>query len=540
MVIKQIVIKNYKRLQCVEIDLNERHNIFVGENDAGKSTLLEALSIITTGKLNGYGFERQLKANMFNNDIRNEFIKSLKDQNTAIAPPKLVFEAYCSEKTMEYAGTNNSLKKNCPGICVVAEFNDEYSDIYKTMLLASEVYDIPVEFYKVSYRYFNGSIVSYRYCPFKAVFIDTTRKDYSYIVDRFVSDNITAYLSEKEQVDLSIAYRRSRHDFHNNDAVKKLNESVESHAIMNDRNIAIALREEDIDDWKKQMSVIVDTTPFENIGFGTQNIIKIELALKHSIDQVNMIIMEEPENNLTYTNMQKLLCRISLSPDKQIFVSTHSSFVANKLGLENLLLVHNGQVSPLHNLKTETIRYFKKLPSYDTLRLVLADKVILVEGPTDDLILQRAYLDAKGKLPSDDGIDIIVVDSLAFKRYCDIAIIIKKKVLVITDNDGSIEKNIMEKYREYISSGYVDFLYETDEHLNTIEPSVLAVNTNGETISSEFRKAISKNNSHIHTSKKDILSFMENNKSEWALRIFESEEKIMYPEYIQNAIKKFD
>ena len=65
MTINKLVIKNYKLIRDIVIPLNPDINIFVGENDAGKSTILEVLSILTTGKLNGYAFERQLKANLF-------------------------------------------------------------------------------------------------------------------------------------------------------------------------------------------------------------------------------------------------------------------------------------------------------------------------------------------------------------------------------------------------------------------------------------------------------------------------------------------
>ncbi len=40
-------------------------NIFVGENDAGKSTILEIVNLITTGKINGYFIDRQITANFF-------------------------------------------------------------------------------------------------------------------------------------------------------------------------------------------------------------------------------------------------------------------------------------------------------------------------------------------------------------------------------------------------------------------------------------------------------------------------------------------
>ena len=41
MYIRRLVVKNYKLLKDVEIALNFDTNIFVGNNDSGKSTLLE-------------------------------------------------------------------------------------------------------------------------------------------------------------------------------------------------------------------------------------------------------------------------------------------------------------------------------------------------------------------------------------------------------------------------------------------------------------------------------------------------------------------
>lgn len=93
MKINKLVVKNYKLLRDVIIPINPKINIFVGENDAGKSSILEALSILTTGKLNGFAFDRQLKANLFNCKIRQEYINAIRDGQTP-APPQIIFEAY--------------------------------------------------------------------------------------------------------------------------------------------------------------------------------------------------------------------------------------------------------------------------------------------------------------------------------------------------------------------------------------------------------------------------------------------------------------
>ena len=171
-----------------------------------------------------------------------------------------------------------------------------------------------------------------------------------------------------------------------------------------------------------------------------------------------------------------------------------------------------------------------------SLRFVLASRVVLVEGPTDDLIIQRAYIDRHGHLPADDGVDIISVESLAFKRFADIANLIGKEVVIVTDNDGNIEKNIKSKYCGYIERENLHFFFETDEQLSTIEPSVLAANCeNGQPLAS-FKTIISKNGSLESRDYHGLLDYMKSNKTEWAFRVFEAEDSIRYPQYIKDVI----
>lgn len=538
MKITKLYISNYKLLKEATIELNPDINIFVGENDAGKSTILEVISIITSGKLHGYAFNKQIKDNMFNMETRAEYITSL--SATPLAAPKIVMEAYLDDGNAQYAGTNNSFSENCGGIRIVVELDPQYEATYTTMLAAGDIKDVPVEFYRVNANYFSGEPVVYRYCPLKAIFVDTSRKDYSGMVDRFVSENITQYLSEQDQVDLSLAYRRVRSDFHNSETIAKLNRSIQEENRLQGRDISLELREEDLDEWKRQMAISVDTVPFEQIGFGSQNSIKVELAIDNSAENVNLILLEEPENNLSHTNMSKLISRVSRSEGKQIFISTHSSFIANKLSLGNLLLVQKGQVTSFKTLPKDTKAYFQKLPGYDTLRLVLAERVILVEGPTDDLLVQRAYFDKYALLPIEKGIDIISVGALAFKRYCDIAIILGKPLAIVTDNDGNIQDNITDKYAGYIDKPYLHFFFEKDVQCRTIEPSVLSVNCGEDgQPTNAFKTAISKNESMMGRDYDDILKFMLGNKSEWAMRVFDSETRICYPQYIEDLLNEY-
>lgn len=537
MKINKLVVKNYKLLRDVIIPINPKINIFVGENDAGKSSMLESLSILTTGKLNGYALDRQLKANLFNATIRQEYIDAIGAGQTP-EPPQIIFEAYFDGDPI-LKGSNNTLSEDTAGINVTVKIADNNAATYQKMLRAGDLKDIPVELYTVSYHYFNGDQVSFRYAPFKSVFIDTTRKEYTGIINHFVSENITENLSPEQLRDLAIAYGRSRREFHDDDTVKTLNEAVKS--VIQGHNVSLCLREDEVDAWRKQLSIVVDDIPFEYLGFGTQNVLKIGLALRNVEEQANIVLMEEPENNLSFTNMARLVDYVSASTGKQVFISTHSSYIANKLNLENVILVRGGYVTSYGNLPDDTKKYFIKLPGYDTLRFALASKVILVEGPTDDLIIQRAYKDKYGKLPHEDGIDIIVVDSLAFKHYCDIALLMRKQIALVTDNDGNIEKNIKTKYKDYLGKDELTFYYEEDASLKTIEPSVLAVNTENGVPSEEFKRTISSEDRFSLKSRdyQGVLDFMTDNKTEWAFRVFEAKASILYPEYIKNVIAHY-
>ncbi len=524
------------------IEVNEGFNIFVGNNDSGKSTILEILQILISGKIDNYSFERQLKASCFNYDVRSAFREQITQLNVKIEElPSIILEAYFTDdgENSEFKGTNNELGEDCPGIRMNVEFNQDYEKTFKNMLKTGEIYDIPIEFYKTSWKDFGDNAIVFRSFPVRVTVIDTTQKDYSSAVNRFINSRIANNLSDDEKVNLARAYRNMKNDFNNNENVKHLNERIDKDERLDNRKIKFGIKEEVLDAWMNEVSIDVENIPFEDMGFGTQNLIKMELVFKQNTEKSTVILFEEPENNLAFGNMSKLISNIIQDQGKQVFISTHSSYVANRLGLKNIILLHEGKTSQLTNVNTGTVEFFMKLPGYNTIRFLLADKVILVEGPTDELIIQRAYKDKYGKLPIENGIDVMAVDSLAFKRYCDLALLVKKPLNIVIDNDGDIQHNILDRYEGYLSK-YEDLIkiyYEKIEAFNTIEPSVVAANSKNNDMIEKFKRVISKNGSMMNKTGKELVEFMTRNKAEWGLRVFDSDESIEFPEYINDAIK---
>ena len=211
-----------------------------------------------------------------------------------------------------------------------------------------------------------------------------------------------------------------------------------------------------------------------------------------------------------------------------MLITTHSSFVLNKLGLDKLILLTPSRGMRLTDLPADTLEYFKKLSGYDTLRIVLAERVILVEGPSDELIVQRAYRDVHGgKLPLEDNVDVINVRGLSFKRFLDIAKPLGTRVDVVTDHDRKDPANVLAGYAEYTDANHIRVHVGSAEGGPTLEPQLLHANGR-ETL-----------NAILETEAEDddtLLGWMKDNKTTCALALFETEQDVKIPSYIQGAV----
>ena len=135
MKINRLKIVNYKLFQNVTIEMNENINIFVGENDSGKSTILEALSMVLTGKINGSSVANRLNLDWFNAQVRQKFKESIEAGNTPDLPTIEIEVYFASPDEDEiaikkYRGTNNSLHEDAEGVKLEIIFDTQYAPAF--------------------------------------------------------------------------------------------------------------------------------------------------------------------------------------------------------------------------------------------------------------------------------------------------------------------------------------------------------------------------------------------------------------------------
>lgn len=536
--IKKVYIENYKIFNGkFEISLNPYINIIVGNNEAGKSTILEAIHLALTGLINGRYLRNELSQYLFNNEVEKKYLDSINDpEQIPSEPPNIMIEVYFdSEELPLFEGSGNSDKSKACGLSLKIEFDENYKPEYNELVNGDEVKSIPIEYYKVTWTSFARDSITSRSIPIRSALIDTSGHKYRNGSDIYISRIIRNELEDKERVAVSQAYRKLKENFSQDESIKIINDKVNALAnLSDDKEVSVSVDLATKDAWETGLTTFLDLVPFQNIGKGEQAIVKTKLALGTKESQkAGVILIEEPENHLSHTKMNALIKSINENcENKQIIVSTHSSFVANKLGLDHLILLNNQKTARLSELPTDTQDFFRKLPGYQTLRLLLCKKAILVEGDSDELVVQRAYMDIHdGRLPIEDGIDVISV-KLTFKRFLQIAKLLEKSVAVVTDNDGNYDQKITQKYELFSDDEYISIFADEREELNTLEPQL--VDANREQL--ERLCQITGISFERYSVENEISEYMQKNKTDWALNVFNSEDSLNYPEYIKQVI----
>ncbi len=181
----------------------------------------------------------------------------------------------------------------------------------------------------------------------------------------------------------------------------------------------------------EKLDLVVDKDASDScgkVGLGTSNIMSMacELLLHKEATGENkscFLLIEEPEAHIHAQRQLKLIQSLEEDSEKgsrQIIITTHSPLLASVVKLSNISIIKSGDAYSLGeaytNLEEEDYLFLEKYLDATKSNLIFARSVMIVEGPGEALLLPTV---AKllGRSFTDFGTSLVDVRSTGLRRY---------------------------------------------------------------------------------------------------------------------------
>lgn len=435
--ISRVRIDNYRNLRHVDVELG---NIvaLIGENNSGKSNFLRALSIPLSS--DDTGTTKRLSWFDINKDAKKQYYEFLKANRASIIDSSLSDEAFLPQiptvtiqlditpETTEHYDVKDILvdEDKWTGGILYQFFvkkpeellnrvrsiliNEAEDDNVQMSLLPMELYDysitVPGKGNKIPY-----DILS----RFRTVELPAERDNFASNANRLgskaLSDLLQKGLTSGSQVKIEKAYR----DFFNTVRTEGKLDSVLNWQQYSDIQNA--------QDFFKQISILPNMPQMSSIlgsirlgyeeenmftqGLGHRNLILLTVLLNSYLNKEHdisfrLMTIEEPEAHLCISNILLMTKLLNIFSQKnkytQIVYSTHNVEFVNKVGLDKVIVLHNGEAFSLKTELTDIERdYLAANPNTDIFKLLYSKRAIIVEGITEELLI-KSYLQTRADL----------------------------------------------------------------------------------------------------------------------------------------------
>lgn len=469
MYIRKVTINNYRSFRFFEAQLQQL-TVVIGENDTGKTNFFTALSLPLSGNQIDFN-QKRLSVSDINKDAVIDFLKSVVDddteENQLTNIPKV-------SVTVEFADPKNAYETALLAKWIVADGDEEtykirydfkpkddkdLLEVVKKSLAGKTLDDInwftlPVELYDYQVVSVNNE-KPIAYSDLKHVSIhsiNAERDDFSESSSMKSNSIFTKLLmntlNDDDKGQINTAYSEffsaiektetfdkvigTNDDFENYDSIIKQLECTPN--LPNLKNIL------------SNITLKYGNESLYQKGLGQRNLIYILILFayyKSCGDTFNLCCIEEPEAHLSVNNLRLVRDFIEKSSSNsgslvQTIISTHNPSIINKLKISNVLAFTGEKAISLSDTPPKLVDYLRKRPNFDILKLLFANKVILVEGPTEEMLIST-YL---SKQPDLSDIDIIPIGQRGYATFLDIWLALNKdnqnkKIGVVRDYDNS-------------------------------------------------------------------------------------------------------
>ena len=447
MFLSEVKIKNFRIFQDFELKLNEGMNLIVGENNSGKTALIDAIRYTlgtTSGEWvnitnddfhkNEKQFSIQLKfdgikpeqASVFVEHLTHELIKQDTDEDKADKKAKrksvlyINFEATLTDQTRRgYRIIKTDIKsgEKADGIRIEKEIRDYLSATYlkplrdaKAELAAgrgsrlSQILSVTSELEKDSANFEEllNALIDANKAIIENPGIKSNKKRIENQLQKLIFENDTFNLA----IDIL-----GGHDVSGMSDIEK------------DRTFKAIL---------EKLNLLLDAeNPLQGLGYNNLLFVATELLLLgQEQDDFPLLLIEEPEAHLHPQLQMRLLKFIrdeyskGNEPALQSILTTHSPNLASKAPLESLIFMSkNGKAFSLRKGETELNEddyiFLEKFLDVTKSNLFFAKAVLMVEGDGENILLPT-IAELLDRPLENYGVSVVNIGSTAFARYAKI------------------------------------------------------------------------------------------------------------------------
>ena len=442
MYLKSLNLNNFRKFQNLQVEFTKGLNLLVGENDAGKTAIVDAIKYVLNTQ--SFDYIRPSYEDFFNSESdelhrKNDFyieciFEDLKSHEASSFLEWLGF--YDDGKSFLKIWLSAKRKDRKIFYEIRSGADDEGSQLsaeardYLRVTYLKALRDAESELSPKK-----GSRLS-QILDSHEIFEDKENHELKEIM-RITNESIEKYFSTGNNgEDLMNSLNSYLKDF------SLASNKLESKFLMSGSSLKSIL--------EKLGLKIFNTSENNSQGLGSQNLLYIaaELLLlkKTGYAGLKLGLIEEIEAHLhpqTQIKLIEAIQSIGETNDIQFIMTTHSPNLTSKIKLENLIVIKNGNAYPMGSEYTKLEKgdyyFLERFLDSTKANLFFANGIILVEGDAENILLP---IIAKkiGKNLSDYGVSIVNVGSVAFLRYS--KIFLRKAephfivpVAVITDVD---------------------------------------------------------------------------------------------------------
>jgi len=467
MYIKKITINNYRSFRSFEAELHKL-TVVIGENDTGKTNFFTALSLPLSGNQIDFN-QKRLSISDINKEAVIGFFTSVindeADQLQKIPKVSITVEFAEPEDSYEIALLAKWLVSNGDEETYQIRYDfkpkddSDFIEVVKKLLVGKTIDDVnwftlPVELYDYQIVSVNNEkLIAYSDLKHVSIHcINAERDDFSESSSMKSNSIFTKLLmntlNDDDKTQINTAYSEFFSAIEETETFEKI--------------IGTNPDFDNYDDIIKQLECTPNLPNLKNIlsnitlkygneylyqkGLGQRNLIYIFILFayyKSCGDTFNLCCIEEPEAHLSVNNLRLVRDFIEKSSRNsgslvQTIISTHNPSIINKLKISNVLAFTGEKAISLSDAPTKLVDYLRKRPNFDILKLLFANKVILVEGTTEEMLIST-YLSKQAGL---NDIDIIAIGQRGYTTFLDIWLALNednpnKKIGVIRDYDNS-------------------------------------------------------------------------------------------------------